>query len=236
MSSTPFTLRPRYAGALIALLAATACGGSSATGTATQPVTAGAPATQAVAEADAPRRHHDPAQMVEHFDANHDGALQLTELPPRMQQHMAAADTDHDGTLSPAELTAFRQAREQERFARLDANGDGAITADEAGAERWAFLSRADADHDGRLTRAELDRARASGAMRGAHGFRGGPGAMHGGGFDPARMIARFDANHDGALQLTELPPRMQQRLGAADANHDGALSADEISAAFAQR
>lgn len=65
-------------------------------------------------------------------------------------------------------------------------------------------------------------------AREGREGRRGPP--------DPARMIQRFDRNGDGVLQLSELPERMQSRMGSADTDHDGALSVAEITAANAQR
>ena len=172
---------------------------------------------------------HDPAALLQRFDANRDGVLQLTELPARMQARLGGADANHDGALSTAEITAFKQARRAEHFARMDTNRDGAITAVEVGEQRWAFVGRADANHDGRVSQVELDQAHASGVLRGAHGMG------HHGPPDPARMVQRFDANRDGVLQLTELPPRMQGHLAAADANHDGALSTAELTAAFQQ-
>jgi Ca2+-binding EF-hand superfamily protein len=45
------------------------------------------------------------------------------------------------------------------------------------------------------------------------------------------KMLARFDKNADGKLQIGELPPGMQKRLGTADANKDGVLAKEELSA-----
>ncbi|MDO9022084.1 MAG: hypothetical protein Q8S73_28810 [Deltaproteobacteria bacterium] len=64
-----------------------------------------------------------------------------------------------------------------QHFARLDPNGDGAVSAAEVEPGRWAHLQAADGDHDGRVTRDELQAARANGALRGpgrGH-FGGGP-------------------------------------------------------------
>lgn len=47
----------------------------------------------------------------------------------------------------------------------------------------------------------------------------------------PAALLERFDANRDGKLAVSELPEKMQKRLGAADSNRDGFLSVDEIKA-----
>jgi hypothetical protein len=134
-------------------------------------------ATGGVALADG--AHHDPSALVQRFDANKDGKLQVTELPARMQQHLAGADADKDGVLTPAEITAFRAQRAQARFAKLDANKDGAIEANEAGA-RWAHFSVADANKDGKVTFAELEAARAAGQLHHGHGGHGGHGRGHG--------------------------------------------------------
>ena len=235
------------ASVLAAAAFAAGCGGQNATNTGSQPLTAG-PGAQASATA-GPQGRHDPARMVARFDQNQNGQLEVSELPAPMQARMGtAADTNHDGVLAPEEMTAFHEARRAERFARMDSNSDGAITAAEAGEQRWARFAIADADHDGRVTRPELEQAFASGAMRGAHGggggfggrFGGGGGGFHGG-FrhgppDPARFVSRFDQNGNGQLEVSELPAPMQARLGAtADANHDGVISTDELTAAMQQ-
>ncbi len=237
-------------GSLAALsLAAFGCGGTDTAGSASSSLTV-ASGPQAEARGFHGRRH-DPARFVARFDANHDGSLQVGELPAPMQARLTAADANHDGVIAAEELSAHHAARRAERFARADTNGDGAITADEAGEGRWAHLNAADADHDGRVSRTELESAMASGAMmRGPHGPRGdGPdeGGPHGrrgfgrrgfgpGGHapNPARMIQRFDANGDGALQVSELPAPMQTRMAAADANHDGVVAESELAAAIA--
>ena len=55
-------------------------------------------------------------------------------------------------------LSAFDAVivREQARFARMDKNGDGVITADEMGARGSRGLMEADTDHDGKISRAEF--------------------------------------------------------------------------------
>jgi Ca2+-binding EF-hand superfamily protein len=58
-------------------------------------------------------------------------------LRPAAQAVVALADTDDDGTISPAEFRTFQQAfgtseRDADTgFARLDADGDGSLTTDE---------------------------------------------------------------------------------------------------------
>ncbi len=45
------------------------------------------------------------------------------------------------------------------------------------------------------------------------------------------RRIERFDANHDGVLQKSEVPARLQAWFTAVDANKDDVVTADEIRA-----
>ncbi len=43
--------------------------------------------------------------------------------------------------------------------------------------------------------------------------------------------IQKFDVNHDGVLQASEVPQRLQTWFAAVDANKDGVVTADEIRA-----
>jgi Ca2+-binding EF-hand superfamily protein len=51
---------------------------------------------------------------------------------------------------------------------------------------------------------------------------------------DPAAVIARMDANKDGAIQKDEAQGRLAERFDAIDADHDGKITAEELAAAFA--
>jgi hypothetical protein len=234
--------RSLFLGASVLALAAAGCGGgNNADGQAAQTISASSDAQGRAGGMRGHRGGHDPARMVQHFDRNGNGTLELAELPEGMRERMAAADTDHDGVIAATELTAMGEAQRAAHFARIDTNSDGAVTADEAGAERWTHISVADADHDNRVTRTELDAAHASGAMgRGmggegeGRGWRGGHGMMgRGGPPSAANMIQRFDSNGNGALEVSELPDRMRERMAAADADHNGVLAEGEITAAM---
>jgi Ca2+-binding EF-hand superfamily protein len=85
-------------------------------------------------------RHH--GAMLEKFDANKDGKLDDAEKAKAMEARkamfaqkragmLARFDTNKDGTLDDSERAAMRNARIEERFAKLDANKDGAISLDE---------------------------------------------------------------------------------------------------------
>ncbi|RZJ90943.1 MAG: hypothetical protein EON88_17975 [Brevundimonas sp.] len=95
-----------------------------------------------------------------------------------------AAEADPARTQPVPQTLEQMQTRAEERFARLDADQDGVVTAAELEASDGRggrMLARADADGDGRITRAE---ARASTADR----FR------------------RMDANADGVIGEDERP------------------------------
>lgn len=98
-------------------------------------------------------------------------------------------------------------------FQEMDKNGDGKITADEAG-ERWERLGKADKDGDGGVTRMELVAAMAAAG--------GGP------------MFEHADKNADGKITQDEAGERWE-RLGKADTDGDGAVSKEEFAAAMRQ-
>jgi Ca2+-binding EF-hand superfamily protein len=211
-------------GGLLALATA-ACSGAPASDSQQASISAVSPGAQAQ------QGQHDPSRFLQHFDKNGDGKVQVAELPERMQQRLAAADTDKDGVLSPEEMNAFHSKMKAAKFAKSDKNGDGALDATEVSPERWARIQVADADKDGKVTRAELEQARATGVLprgehhRGRHGHFGAERRN----FDPQTMIQRLDKNGDGVLQASEVPERMRGFFDKADANKDGSLTKDEI-------
>jgi hypothetical protein len=172
----------------------------------------------------------DPSSLIQHFDQNKNGQLEISELPERMQKRLASADTNKDGILSVDELKAHAEARRAEMFKRADKDNNGALTAEEVG-RRWERLQVADTDHNGSVTRAELDQARAEGKLgHGGHG-RGGHCGKGGG-----QMFEKADKNKDGALTSDEVPAKFWEHLVKADANHDGRVTKEELDQARAAR
>jgi len=159
-------------------------------------LSAPAPSSSASAAPEHGPRHRqmDPAAMVEKFDQNGDGVLQVSELPERMQKFMAKADTNGDGVLTVDELKAAREKMHaafiakadtngdgtvspeerkaafekfaEARFAKADKNGDGVLTKDEVGDKRWARLVVADTDNSGSVSEAEIRAAIANGTLK----------------------------------------------------------------------
>jgi len=107
-------------------------------------------------------------------------------------------DTNGDGSLSKAEMTAQIDAR----FAKVDTNGDGALTAQELVArapedkkERATkradrMIKRNDANNDGKLTRDEMPRRNID------------------------RMFKKVDADNNGAISKAEFDAVKEKRKG----------------------
>jgi Ca2+-binding EF-hand superfamily protein len=162
-----------------------------------------------------------------------------TALLAQYAGNVARGDTDNDGFISRAEFNA----RAEERFARMDTNKDGKISADEmqgpgsrmlAGAvgpdgtvSKAAFLrlsndrfDKLDTNHDGKLSDTEMQamRGRFGGRGHGGPGGRGGPDGDGSGPPPPPGDIGGPHRHHGHFLEKL-------------DANGDGRISRDEMRA-----
>jgi Ca2+-binding EF-hand superfamily protein len=116
----------------------------------------------------------------------------------------------------------------EERFKRLDKNGDGKWTQDEVPTQAWERLSRFDANKDGAITKEELQKGRP-----------GGPGARTDkprGRRTPGEMMARLDTNKDGKLSQAEVPANVWERISRLDKNKDGEISKEEFASLKARK
>ncbi len=173
-------------------------------------------------------------RFVQRFDKNGNGKVELTELPERMQKHLASADTNKDGAITVLELKAHAEARKEEMWKRADKNGDGALDASEVGPEHWEHIKVADADGNGSVTKAEMEQAHASGKLAMMHHGKWGEGPR-GERPSPEAMFQHMDKNGDGVIKADEVDPRFWAHISKADTNGDGAVSQDELKAAHAK-
>jgi len=183
-------------GALVTSLGLVACGGAeleptdqarsaSLTRPSAEPAASAAfaePATSAVAvdhraKNGRGRGPRNPEKLIERFDTNKNGTLEVAELPERMQQHIADIDTSKDNVVTKAELSAHFQTKKalhgKRLFERKDVNKDGVLDTGEVKSEHWARLVVADANGDQKLTQDELKAAIEAGKIeRPKHGKR----------------------------------------------------------------
>jgi len=177
---------------------------------------------------------------LEMFDANHDGKVTADEFTTHMVQRATQVDVDGDGVVTAQEWRSqggrwmggpgggrgphgrgmgggpggFGGPMMEAVFQQADADHDGRLTRAEAEAYRARRFSEADTNHDGKLDQAELA------AMRNAHRAE--------------RMQVRFaglDRDGDGKISRDEAPPRLAAMFDEADTDHDGKLSIDEMRA-----
>ena len=140
------------------------------------------------------------AERFQKMDLNGDGVLDLADQELRREQRIARLDTDGNGAISKAERDAAREARKERRAERM--------------AERGVEGERREGKRKMR------------GGKRGH--FRGG---MMGGG-----KMARADANGDGRLTLQEMQAHALERFDRIDTDKNGTVTAEERKAAHDAR
>lgn len=114
------------------------------------------------------------AQMLEQrfaeLDADGDGSVTQAEIEAFRQARFERADKDGDGLLSQEEAMAEDERMSEEaaarRFAAMDKNGDGGLSPDEIGDPVMGMFERLDRNEDGALSQEEFERL----AKRGRRG------------------------------------------------------------------
>jgi Ca2+-binding EF-hand superfamily protein len=163
---------------------------------------------------------HGAAARFGEVDTNKDGKISLAELTASRETWLTRIDTNKDGVASQAEIDASFQAGRQEhlqkRFERDDANKDGRVTRDESHMPS-AWFERADSNKDGALTLAELSSAKPPSMQRDPHAGK------------PAGRMGRMDSNGDGKVERSELKTAAEQQFARLDTNKDGSLTNDEF-------
>ena len=120
--------------------------------------------------------------------------------PPPPPAVVAVIDADHDGTISEEELSGAAEA-----LAKLDENGDGALTPDELRLPPPPKAPKGDGEDEGE------------------GGGQGRPPRPH---LPP--VIAALDTDKDGTISAAELEAAPES-LKALDKDGDGELSPEEL-------
>jgi len=182
-----------------------------------------APAFAAQGKGDGDRhgsRHGGPRieRMMERFDADRDGAVQLEEISAHRLAIFEATDTDKSGSLSKEELKAFgdmrkqeRKEKREERRAERKAMKDGAMEDGEMMGKRG--------DRDGKMGKHGDRDGRMAGKHDGkkGHGKRGGEGRGHHGG----PRMERLDIDKNGEISLEEFTALDTKMFDRFDRNGD---------------
>lgn len=154
------------------------------------------------------------APAPHHARADPNRQITRAEFVDARIARLTALDTNRDGVVSPEERAAAMQARRAERagdrFAKLDANGDGSIS------------------------RAEFDAGHAARPDRGPRAERAGHREGRRGG---AHHAMRGKGREREPVVIAEASAKLGERFDKMDADRDGVISADERRAAMsAQR
>lgn len=118
------------------------------------------------------------AQPMPMADPYGDATVAKADAEMAAGERFAQLDTDHDGVISAAEQEAAAKGPGGRGLRRADANGDGTVSRDEYLAAQASRFDMMDADHDGKLTKAERDaaRQRMMQRMQGGGNWGGGSG------------------------------------------------------------
>ncbi len=103
---------------------------------------------------------HPGVELLERYDANHDGTVTRAEMEAGLKAEFAAADKNHDGRLDEDETRAVNEARWAEGLSTtstlVDWNHDGYVDFQEFANTARSLFDELDKNGDGQLTPKEL--------------------------------------------------------------------------------
>jgi Ca2+-binding EF-hand superfamily protein len=167
--------------------------------------------------------------MFRRLDWNGDGRLSLDEFLQPVRARFELADRDGTGTIDCAvkQQAAYTggAARAESPFHRRRTGGFRG---------RGNLCAKNDLNQDGKLTRAELDKAVAVQFQDAGRGSSLTPDqfyAINVARFrdEAGRMFTRADTDRDGKLTLSEFAAREEKLFARLDKNHDGVITRDEL-------
>jgi len=153
----------------------------------------------------------------------------LTDLQDSGRMLFAMADVNNDGLISQKEATDALNLMVGGFFFRADADGNGALSADEAKQAREALFAQQP------VLRYVFQTVKQQGAQNAANNGNNNAAAAA---TNPVQAIGGFlDANNDKQVQATEVKQAIQTAVqgvfAVADTNRDNQLSPTEINAAI---
>jgi Ca2+-binding EF-hand superfamily protein len=135
------------------------------------------------------------------------GPVTRSTVAAQLDSAFAAADTNHDGSLSPSEIEAT-------------SNRDVENARSAARTKLQAQFKQLDTNKDGQLSWAEFSAILA--ALKAPQ--------------TPAQILQRLDTNHDGKLSAGEFKAPRLGLFDKVDLNHDGTVTPDEERRANGQK
>lgn len=98
--------------------------------------------------------------LIEKVDTNRDGRISLAEADayPRLATVFNKIDANNDGVLTRNELRAHHEYQRDQKFSKLDRDGDGYLSMAEVTGRKplAAHFAKLDKNADGRLSRDEF--------------------------------------------------------------------------------
>ncbi|MCB9383632.1 MAG: hypothetical protein H6509_03385 [Bryobacterales bacterium] len=102
----------------------------------------------------------DPISRMMERDIDGDGAIQRDEAPENFGSRFDRMDANGDGSLTREEMEAMRGRMQGPNLRNLDRNGDGKVTKDELPPPMQQRFERMDANGNGTLEESEMPRRR----------------------------------------------------------------------------